>query len=72
MTVERNSGNRLLDFVQEFDLYPKEYGSHGKVVTEMSCDLFSSGNHESDCSECRGLLLEAVSVDQVGDDGFSS
>lgn len=35
VTLERNSGSRLPDFVQEFDLYPKEYGSHGKVVTEV-------------------------------------
>lgn len=32
---------------------------------------FSFAKHESDCSECRSLL-EAISVDQVENDGYSS
>lgn len=31
---------------------------------------FSFEKHESDCSECKSLLLEAISVVQVGDDGY--
>jgi len=33
---------------------------------------FSFEKYESDCSECRSLLLQAISAHEVGDDGYSS
>lgn len=33
---------------------------------------FSFEKHESDCSECRSLLLQAISAHKVGHGGYNS
>lgn len=33
---------------------------------------FSFEKHEFDCSECRSLLLQAISAHKVGDEGYNS
>lgn len=69
--MERNSG--LYDLVQDFGLYPKGYWKPWKSC-KQKCNmirvLFECPY--SDFNDCRSLLLEAASVDQVGDDGYSS
>lgn len=57
---------RFLDFILQ------DTGKLWKSC-KQKCNIvkFSFEKHESYCTECRNLLLEAVSVEKVDDYGYS-
>lgn len=54
----------LAFIIEDIGKLQKSFKQRCNVIT------FSFEKHESDCSECKSLLLEAISVVQVGDDGY--